>query len=391
MCTTIRTGTLNKGLLRSALRRPYFLPLTPHFMPFARNKFILLCIPPSFTALNLQTMKGLKYTLLCVGVSIALVLLVNIAGNYQYYASGNDWKFSVFFTLCVTFLSWLASWPTRQLINRVFRFNINPTVQLLLTMLLFAVQGTVVMVATIKAAVIIAHIEEPSLYSYINNTVYCILFTLIIGLLVTSQQFLISLKQVSAEKQKAEKELMRSQYEALKNQVNPHSLFNSLNTLIVLIPENADLAVQFVEEMARLLRYSLQNDDNKCVSVATELKVAESLLFLNRQRFADKLIVNISIEPSVLHRQIVTHSLLMVVENAIKHNEISTSHPLTIAIHNEADDYLVIENTLQRRPQLTDSTNIGLANIRQRYELSGGKPIVVEETSNSFTVKLPLL
>lgn len=336
-------------------------------------------------------MSSLKYTLLCVGVSLFLVLMVNIAGNYEYYAAGNDWKFSVFFAMGVSLLSWLASWPTRKLINGVFRFDINPTAQLLLTMLLFAIQATVVMVFAMKAAVIIAHMAEPSLYSYINNIVYCILFTLIIGLLVTSQQFLINLKQVSADKQKAEKELMRSQYEALKNQVNPHSLFNSLNTLTVLIPENADLAVQFVEEMARLLRYSLQNDENKCVSVSTELKVAESLLFLNRQRFADKLIVNVDIDASVLQRQVVTHSLLMVVENAIKHNEISTSRPLTIAIYNQASDYLVVENTLQRRPQLPDSTNIGLANIRQRYNLAGGKPILVEETSNAFTVKLPLL
>jgi two-component system LytT family sensor kinase len=336
-------------------------------------------------------MKGLKYTLLCVGVSIMLVLMVNIAGNYEYYANGNDWKFSVFFTLCVTFLSWLASWPTRQLINRVFRFNINPTVQLLLTMLLFAMQGTVVMVATMKAAVVIAHIEEPSLYSYINNTVYCILFTLIIGLLVTSQQFLISLKQVSAEKQKAENELMRSQYEALKNQVNPHSLFNSLNTLLVLIPDSPDLAVQFVEEMAKVLRYSLQNDDNKSVTVATELKVTESLLFLNKQRFDDKLAIEIKVDASVLQRQIVTHSLLMLAENAIKHNEVSSSRPLTIMIYNEADSYLVVKNTLQRRQQVPDSTNIGLANIRQRYELAGTTQLVVEETTDSFIVKLPLL
>ncbi len=336
-------------------------------------------------------MRSLKYTLLCVGVSLFLVLMVNIAGNYEYYAAGNDWKFSVFFAMGVSLLSWLASWPTRKLINGVFRFNINPTAQLLLTMLLFAIQATVVMVFAMKAAVIIAHMAEPSLYSYINNIVYCILFTLIIGLLVTSQQFLINLKQVSADKQKAEKELMRSQYEVLKNQVNPHSLFNSLNTLTILIPENADLAVKFVEEMARLLRYSLQNDENKCVSLAAELKVAESLLFLNRQRFADKLIVNIDIDDSVLQRQVVTHSLLMVVENAIKHNEISTTRPLTITIHNQADDYLVVENTLQRRPQLPDSTNIGLANIRQRYDLAGGKPILVEESSNAFTVKLPLL
>ncbi len=332
-----------------------------------------------------------KKTLLFGGTSLLLVFAVNIAGNYQYYSSGGDWHYSISFITGVSIFSWLASYPTRLLIERIFRKDMNPTVQLLGTMLLLAAQATVVMLGTMKGIIVVFHLEEQSLYSYINNTVYCILFTLIVGLLATSQEFLENLKQASAEKEQAERELMRSQYEALKNQVNPHTLFNSLNTLMVLIPDNPTLAVQFVEEMARVMRYSLQNEDNQSVTVSTELKVAESLLFLSQQRFEGKLIVDIAVDADALQQQIVTHSLLMLVENAIKHNEISTNRPLRIRIYNEAGQYLVVSNTLQPRLQVANSTHIGLDNIKQRYQLAGSKTLIIETTSDSFIVKLPLL
>lgn len=331
-----------------------------------------------------------KIAFICLAVSLLLVLGVNITANYSVYASGSDWRYSIFFVLGVTFISWLVGMPVGKLMKHLFRTPMAPISKLLLAMLVFATQGAVVMLSVMKGMVLIFHLREPSTDQYIANTTYCILFTLIIGLMVTGQFFLEHIKQTGEEKAAMEKEMVRSQYEALKNQVNPHFLFNSLNTLLVLIPENPALATQFVEQMSKVFRYSLQTSDDNTVDVASELKVVEAFVFLNQQRFDGKLSIIISVGEAAMKKHIITQSLLMLAENAIKHNEISTARPLQLRVYDE-DDHIVLSNPLQRRTLLPSSTKIGLVNIRRRYELAGKKDMVVNETNDTFTVKLPLI
>ena len=185
-------------------------------------------------------------------------------------------------------------------------------------------------------------------------------------------------------------EMIQSQYETLKSQVNPHFLFNSLNTLTVMIPQQPDVAVRFVEQMSKVFRYSLQHSGDNTIDVATELKVVQSYLFLNEQRYGSKLTVDVKVSDAVMQQKIITQSLLMLVENAIKHNELSHENPLAVRIYNEGA-YLVVANTLQRKSLIEQSTNIGLDNIRKRYVLATDMPVVVDEANELFTVKIPLL
>lgn len=335
-------------------------------------------------------MKVIKKTLNVVFVANALVLAVNLAANYRYYAAGNDWRYSVFFSLSITTLGVLSGALLLAPLFSKYNWTKYPTLKLLLSVLIFAVYGLALMYAAIKLSAVLFRLDYGNKTDiFITNATFSILFSIIIGLIISGRNFLAELKNSIEDNEHMKQEMIRSRYETLKSQVNPHFLFNSLNTLTVMIPQQPDVAVQFVEQMSKVFRYSLQYSNEQTVEIETELKVVRSYLFLNEQRFNDKLNVSIRIDDNVLRRKIVTQSLLMLAENAIKHNEISMERPLSLDIYSE-HDYLVVANTLQPKAIMEQSTKVGLENIKKRYGLASDMPVVIEERE-CFKVKIPLL
>ena len=321
-------------------------------------------------------------------LSYAIVLAVNLAANYGFYAAGNDWRPGIVFCLAITTLG-VAGGNALSAVFKRFRWLQRPMLKLLISVSLFAAYGALLMITGMKCMAVLFH-KYPSGQEYTTNIIFSVLFSMIIGLIVSGRHFLLNLRKSVAHNERLEQEMIQSRFEVLKSQVNPHFLFNSLNTLTVMIPAQPDIAVQFVEQMARVFRYSLQHSDEQQVDVATELKVVRSFLFLNEQRFEGKLLVTINIDEQAQQRNIITLSLLMLVENAIKHNEISTPNPLKINIFNE-NDYLVVSNILQQRIVPGPSTKVGLDNIKKRYALTTATPVQIDNDHNCFTVKIPLL
>jgi hypothetical protein len=191
--------------------------------------------------------------------------------------------------------------------------------------------------------------------------------------------------------QELKQAVLKAEFESLKNQVNPHFLFNSLNILSALIPENPAQSVELVERLSRVFRYNLQNTDRATVELGTELKIVEAYLFIHQTRFGDSLRYAIRVPQGVAGKQVVTQGVLTLVENALKHNECSRERPLTLGIEATADT-LTVTNTLQRKNRLPgDSTGIGLSNLKSRYALLTERTVEVAETAGEFVVKLPLL
>ncbi|MBO2008132.1 sensor histidine kinase [Hymenobacter negativus] len=187
----------------------------------------------------------------------------------------------------------------------------------------------------------------------------------------------------------------QAQLDALQSQLDPHFLFNNLNTLAALIePENAP-AQQFVEQLADVYRYVLLAQGQSTVPLAEEMAFIETYLALHKTRFRDNLVVDIDVPPAALARRVAPLSVQLLVENALKHNEASRQHPLHLRIAAPADapDFLLVENTLRPRTAgLAPGTGTGLANVRRRYELLGvAVPVEIQETPDKFAVKLPLL
>lgn len=202
--------------------------------------------------------------------------------------------------------------------------------------------------------------------------------------------FHTQLERTVAEKAQLERQNVESQLEGLRNQVNPHFLFNSLNTLIYLIPEAPEKAVNFVQKLSKVYRYVLESRDAKIIPLAEEMEFLKAYTFLLKERFGDNLHVKINGLAAQEDTAIVPLSLQMLFENAIKHNVISVEKPLTIEVFTE-NGHLVVRNNLQKKNQVMDSTGVGLSNVRDRYKMLAGKEVEVIASHEYFTVLLPIV
>ncbi len=187
------------------------------------------------------------------------------------------------------------------------------------------------------------------------------------------------------------RESVQSQLEVLKNQLDPHFLFNSLNTLAALIDdENVD-AQQYLERLSDVYRYVLVSRSKNTVLLEEEISFLDAYVYLNKIRFRDNLQVEKSLSPEAYRQYVTPLSLQMLIENAIKHNVVSKENPLKIKIQQESNQYLVVENNIQEKTILEKSTRVGLQNIINRYGLLTDRQVEVIRSGGLFTVKIPLL
>ena len=199
------------------------------------------------------------------------------------------------------------------------------------------------------------------------------------------------LTEANTQLLKLQKENLQSQFEVLKQQVNPHFLFNSLNVLTSLIKVDPDLAELFTERLSKVYRYVLENKEKELVSLSTELEFLSAYQFLLEIRFMDKLFFDIKIEKSFLDYQILPIAIQLLIENAIKHNTFSKVQPLRIEIFVDELQRLNIVNNLNVRETKLVSTGVGLENINRRYTLVCDRRPEFIKTSDYFIARLPLL
>lgn len=187
-----------------------------------------------------------------------------------------------------------------------------------------------------------------------------------------------------------EKELLLSQLENLKNQIKPHFLFNALGSLVFLIEDNPQEAVEFVRRLSSLYRFLIEISNTDLITLERELQSVNDYIYLQQTRFKGNLIYRQDVASSYLLRKIPSSGVLMLVENAIKHNVITSSAPLTISITANAD-LLEVCNNINPRAEQPEGTGTGLKNLSARYDLLIQKKPQIDEASGVFRAKLPLL
>lgn len=224
----------------------------------------------------------------------------------------------------------------------------------------------------------------------IHSNAASLFCTIMIIAVYESIYFNHQLKHSIEETENLKRENLNAQFDALRTQVNPHFLFNNLNTLVSLIPENPKHATDFVQQLSKLYRHILEVKDEKSILLKDELDVLKAYAFLLQTRFGNNLKVTIDVPEEKMNKRIVPLSLQLLMENAIKHNIVSSDKPLQIHVFSD-NGSLVVDNNLQMKKQITESTGIGLDNIRNRYKLLGDKPVKVTETDTNFTVSIPLI
>lgn len=219
---------------------------------------------------------------------------------------------------------------------------------------------------------------------------FILFFILVYGthIFITSMKNVKELEVVAARQKK---ESITAQYEALKNQIDPHFFFNSLSVLSSLIYENTELSADYISHLSKHYRYILETNTDSVVTVDKELEILDSWFFLIMIRHQDYICLSVNLAEGTRSKcKILPHSLLMLAENAVKHNVFTKDNQLVIEII-EDDEYIIVRNNINKRKLLQESTGIGLQNIRKRYAIESIKEVLIEESDNYFVVRLPKL
>ncbi len=197
-------------------------------------------------------------------------------------------------------------------------------------------------------------------------------------------------QQVGVELERTKSDNLSAQYELLKQQVNPHFLFNSLNTLKYMVESRDPHAIDFILKLSDFYRYSLENRKQDLIKVVEELQILHAYLFLLKARFEEGLDLSVNINDQHLKSFIPPFTLQLLVENCIKHNVVSVDRPLTVCLYSDKD-CIVIENIVQPKRTPESSTGMGLENINERYLHLINKEIRIQKTEKAFTIKLPII
>lgn len=218
--------------------------------------------------------------------------------------------------------------------------------------------------------------------------------TILVDLIFITICYLVQLTLKSSRELNAEREQKHRseyQYERLKQQINPHFLFNSLNILDYLVQEHeTERASAFIRKLAGIYRYMLNNDSKSLVKLSEELEFTDMYINLLKERFSEGMVVEIDIDKELENHHVVPCAIQLLVENATKHNIMSKEEPLRIIIATRGG-MLEVRNNLQLRTHGQPSTHLGLENIRRQYLDITNRDIIIEKTDNDFIVKLPIV
>lgn len=288
-------------------------------------------------------------------------------------------------------LLWVILWKgnsyTSDIVDRYYDWLEKPITRLVVGVLAHTIYTSLIVLLLIF---VIENLFDINVGGIMGTIIRAVIVTLIVSLIMHSKSFLTSWREVAINSEKMKKEAMVAKYESLKNQVNPHFLFNSLNALTNLVYEDQDLAAKFIKKLSEVYRYVLESRDKELVKLEDELNFVKSYVFLQKIRHENGLEVSYHVE-NAQQLDIVPLALQMLLENAIKHNIVSEEEPLKVEIK-VMDNQLVVSNNLQRKNiSQIQHVGVGLENIKARYQFLTESPVTIEETKSTFTITLPLL
>lgn len=217
-----------------------------------------------------------------------------------------------------------------------------------------------------------------------------LLITIVFSIFFHALYFYKELQKKKVTEQKIIAGTASAQFDALKNQLDPHFLFNSLNVLSSLIDENPRQAQKFTSGLSKVYRYVLEQKNKELVTVDEEFTFAKTYMSLLKMRFEDSIIFEVPERASNPESRVVPLSLQLLLENAVKHNMVTPSKPLHIKIYEDRGN-LIIQNNLQEKQIVKKSSGVGLNNIRQRYDLLTQREVYINKTTSDFQVAIPML
>ncbi len=285
----------------------------------------------------------------------------------------------------------LALWESNRLIESKWE-HLIPRIHPLVTHFIISVFGVVVISTTVLAGLYYT-IGYPVEFNWANlklSSAFGFRVNLFLNTVNAIVYYVNRSKAVELENEVQQKLLLESQHQSLRNQINPHFLFNSLNALATLVKTDKDQSEKFIEQLSQVYRYLLQHQETDIVTVREEMKFIQSYLYLLETRFGNALKISIDIDSSQEEKMIAPGVIQILLENAVKHNIANTKNPLHLSI-SMLNNTIVISNNLQFKDSEKTSTRIGLNNIIERYKFLSEESIGIVKTTKEFTVSIPLL
>lgn len=331
--------------------------------------------------------------LFIAGVAIYTFLNTVLCDVYYYFNITIAWYYS----LLNIFLITLLVWEGNRLMEPLIRKRFTPAQNRWKFLFVFFGAGLLWSVISVCITVwmvgyLIHRYEWNDIRNPLKlNIIYGGLINLFFHLLNTIHVFFTEYKMKMEEAEQLRAAGEQATIQLLKNQVNPHFVFNNLNVLSAMVIKDNPDANRFIEEFSKVYRYLLKNQDKELVPLEAELEFVEPYLYLLKKRFTDGLHISVDIPDHYRHLQVIPAALQLLVENAIKHNIVSRARPLSINIHGNGNQTLVVSNNVQPRQNVEESIGIGLQNIHKRYSILSGKNVEIVQTKDSFQVLLPLL
>lgn len=324
------------------------------------------------------------------------IFLLGMGFGWGEYSSGWMKLFKLFMLNGMTFFIFaVVNGNLADAISKRFPWVVNPRKTFAIALLGTLVATTITWLLVVYLWIAFSINKLPSFANWYNNLgitswIFSLIITIMVSAIVHSRNFLTGWKQTLLEAEKLKKEQAIAQYETLKTQVNPHFLFNSLNVLTTLVHKDADVAEQFIIQLSKVYRYILESRAQEIIPLEEEMRNLEAYVFLMKIRFGGNFIFDNQLTINTNHYKVAPLTLQMLVENALKHNEISKMYPLSISVFLE-QNCIVVRNNLQLKTNQNDSTGIGLSNIKARYGFLSSEPVSVSEADGFFTVKIPLI
>ena len=365
--------------------RELFIAEMGQNLMLGKVKSVLKYKPLTLTALSQYLNRKNSYSVfLIINIAMAFIRLGVFPGQTVLFHI-------VFFVASLSFF--ILGWEILLLIHHYFEgiFPIvsQPVKRMVIQTVLTTIVFTIFSMILFPAA---SRLFDQEITPMLSRVIVLLnfLIAIIYNLILFGTHYFYQWKSDLISKTNLEKEQAVVKYDALRNQLNPHFLFNALTSLNSLIFENQQLASDFLQQLSKVYRYILQNKDKETVSLRTELNFVQHYVFLLKTRFGESILIKIEANDGDMDRGIVPVLSQMLIENAIKHNVVSMEDPLIITITSNGD-FLIVENNLIKKVQVESSNKVGLEHLKALYKYLSDKPVQIEETQNQFIVRTPLI
>lgn len=322
---------------------------------------------------------------LFAGCCSAIISLDQPFQSFSTFCIGVVWGTAIFIS------QWLGHAYIQTKISNKFKWLRNPVSRILLILSSVICYSSIAFLVVQSIMNLIVFGKLPNYGWLLDFKIWGIpiLISFIVTLIITATDFFLNWKNALIEKEALKVKMLSYRYEALRNQVNPHFMFNSLNVLIHLVQNNQKQAVEFIHQFSQLYRYVLESREKELVPLEEEITFVKKYIYLLQTRFEDKLEVKLKLVEKN-KAWIVPMAIQSLIENAVKHNQLSKVKPLKITIVQETD-YISVSNPIISKTGFKNSTNTGLKNLKEQFAIFSENKMVVINEKNEFRVDLPLI